>query len=215
MGSKAAIPFPHRSNGGHLERLVLDETPVPPTSADVFFAATGAKGSSFHPHPGVLPPSRAPWRRNVEQGLYVVIVMFLCFSSSSQFSRRFLVSFQLHSYFGFAWKLQNVYIVVRRPFFTDLAECFWIFIILESYIWAKELRASADCFKFSCRVLMQLLVIFFDAINLRKVSGYVVRETAQKHQTSTTLIHSWNSVIRFESFAFLRQMKATSLWPRN
>ena len=51
------------------------------------------------------------------------------------------------------------------------------------------------------------MVLLLDGINLRKVSGYIVWETALKHQASTTLIHSWNRVFRFKRFAFSVKQK--------
>ena len=51
------------------------------------------------------------------------------------------------------WPQQNACIGVNEPFFADLAVCFgssssWTFIF------RSRLRASAECCKFSCRILM-------------------------------------------------------------
>ena len=62
VGSRAATPFPHRSDGGLLERLVLRRD-LDSSSISRRFLCRDCSA----PHPGV-PPPRAPWMRNVAQG---------------------------------------------------------------------------------------------------------------------------------------------------
>ena len=57
VGSRAATPFPHRSDGGLLERLVLRRDPGSSAVGDVLFAATGVEGSIFRP-PAYPPAPR-------------------------------------------------------------------------------------------------------------------------------------------------------------
>ena len=74
VGSRAATPFPHRSNGGFLGRLVFRRDPAAlPLPADFFFAASKVEGCMFPPLLSV--PSCTPWSRNVAQGYLLLLVL--------------------------------------------------------------------------------------------------------------------------------------------
>ena len=70
MGSRAATLFPHRSDGGLLECLALRRDPDS-SSAGRCFLCRDWGGGQYVPTPTpAYPPPRAPWRRNVAQGLW-------------------------------------------------------------------------------------------------------------------------------------------------
>ena len=116
------------------------------------------------------------------------------------FNLRYFLIFGKLLYDQYTKSIQTIWLFLKL-FFTDLTERFGS-LFFWKVIFEPKLRASADCFKFSCTVLIQLLFLSLEAINLRKVAGYIDQEKAQK----TSCFHYPDSQLeqcfRFENFTY-------------